>query len=372
MTLELKPITSHLEWQFAFRLLNDSFPSSERRADKRIRTIAEMEHSIFHPCIIYQDGEMRGFISYWDFNHFAYFEHLAISPELRNQGRGTHILQLIKNANPSIVFEVELPENEISSRRLNFYTRNGASIIDKKYIQPPYLPEGESLPMYLLHFGEYLPNPEEIDNFLCIVYPLHYIQTKILPKYEGYDAAHRLDHIETVIRQSLQIAEGLNKSGHSVDIDMVYTIAAYHDIGICEGRDNHHLSSGRILSEDLQLKRWFTEGEISTMKEAVEDHRASNKSEPRGIYGQIVAEADRFIEPHTIILRTIQYGKEHHPGLSKEEYFQRTMSHLREKYGDGGYLKIRFAESPNHQRLEELRGMIREEKIIREIFEKVY
>ena len=28
---------------------------------------------------------------------------------------------------------------------------------------------------------------------------------------------------------------------------MVYTIAAYHDLGLCEGREFHHLISGKIL-----------------------------------------------------------------------------------------------------------------------------
>ncbi len=33
-----------------------------------------------------------------------------------------------------------------------------------------------------------------------------YIEARILPRYGGFDAAHRRDHAETVIRQSLAIA----------------------------------------------------------------------------------------------------------------------------------------------------------------------
>ncbi len=32
-----------------------------------------------------------------------------------------------------------------------------------------------------------------------------YIEARILPRYDGFDAAHRRDHTETVIRQSLEI-----------------------------------------------------------------------------------------------------------------------------------------------------------------------
>lgn len=31
---------------------------------------------------------------------------------------------------------------------------------------------------------------------------------------------------------------------------MVYVIAAYHDLGLCEGCEFHHIVSGRILFAD--------------------------------------------------------------------------------------------------------------------------
>ena len=89
---------------------------------------------------------------------------------------------------------------------------------------------------------------------------------------------------------------------------MVYAIAAYHDTGLCEGRDTHHLVSGRIIREDKKLREWFNEGQIETMAQAAEDHRASSGHEPRSIYGKIVAEADRLISPEKVIRRTIQFG----------------------------------------------------------------
>ena len=54
------------------------------------------------------------------------------------------------------------------------------------------------------------------------------------------------------------------------------------------------------------------------MKEAVEDHRASNKHVPRSIYGKIVAEADRIIDPDITLRRTVQYGLSNYPELDKE------------------------------------------------------
>lgn len=194
---------------------------------------------------------------------------------------------------------------------------------------------------------------------------ISYISSKILPLYDNFDAAHRRDHVEMVIKQSLEIAEHLD-----VDVNMVYVIAAYHDTGLCEGREHHHEVSARIIKADENLRKWFTEEQIQTMADAAEDHRASAKNASRTIYGRIVAEADRFIDPETIVRRTIQYGLDHYPKLSKEQQYQRMMQHLHEKYGRNGYLKLWFPESPNTTRLERLRQMIDEEKELKEIFEK--
>ena len=112
-----------------------------------------------------------------------------------------------------------------------------------------------------------------------------YIEREILPRYNGFDKAHREDHARMVIKQSLDIARH-----YAVNMEMVYAIAAFHDLGLAIDRKTHHLESGRIVREDQRLPEWFTKEEIETMAQAVEDHRASSDHEPRNIYGKIVAE----------------------------------------------------------------------------------
>ena len=194
-----------------------------------------------------------------------------------------------------------------------------------------------------------------------------YVELEILPRYEHFDAAHQRNHADEVIERSLALAEH-----YEVDNDMVYTIAAYHDTGLCEGRDTHHLVSGRIIREDKKLRDWFTENQIETMAQAAEDHRASSGHEPRSIYGKIVAEADRLISPEKVIRRTIQFTQDHFPDYDKEQQFQRFREHLMEKYSDTGYLKLWLPESENAPRLEELRKIIRDEHKMREAFEKEF
>lgn len=194
-----------------------------------------------------------------------------------------------------------------------------------------------------------------------------YIENNILPQYHNFDKGHNIDHVKTVIEESLKLADDLE-----VNTDMVYTIAAYHDLGLSKDRKTHHLVSGEILQADKELTNWFTNEQIYIMKQAVEDHRASSKSEPRSIYGKIVAEADRDIKPLKIIRRTIQFSMNAQPNADKETYWQHLLEHMKEKYEIGGYMKLWFENSPNASKLEELRKIIADKKHLREIFEQLY
>lgn len=194
-----------------------------------------------------------------------------------------------------------------------------------------------------------------------------YIEQEIIPRYEAFDRAHATDHVRSVIARSLALARH-----YDVRDEMVLTVAAYHDTGLAAGRKSHHTESGRILAGDPMLRRWFSEEEVRTMREAVEDHRASSDHAPRSIYGRIVAEADRCIEPLTILRRTIQYGLAHYPQLDRRGHYARFMAHLREKYAEGGYLRLWLPESDNAQRLEELRQWIRTPDRLESAFDRIF
>lgn len=195
----------------------------------------------------------------------------------------------------------------------------------------------------------------------------NYIERQIIPRYEHFDAAHRTDHVRTVIDRSLALAAHFD-----VDPDMVYVVAAYHDTGLAYGRERHHIDAGRILAEDPELRRWFTEEQIGTMREAVEDHRASSAAAPRSIYGRIVAEADRLIVPETILRRTVQYGLDHYPALDRTGHYARCLEHLQRKYAEGGYLQLWLEESDNARRLAELRALIRDKERLRREFDRLF
>lgn len=182
---------------------------------------------------------------------------------------------------------------------------------------------------------------------------VNYIQQNIIPKYTYFDKAHNLEHVNKVIQNSLSIA-----NEYDADLNKAYTIAAYHDLGLIQGRENHEKASADLLIADLKLKEWFSENELILMAEAVEDHRASNDYEPRSIYGKIISEADRDIEYFTILKRTIQYGLDNYKSNDFEQHLSRAYEHIQNKYGENGYLKLWLDTEVNRHNLQELRSMI--------------
>ena len=196
---------------------------------------------------------------------------------------------------------------------------------------------------------------------------MEFIETQILPRYAQFDKAHNLEHVTRVIRRSLELA-----SRTGADADMVYTTAAYHDIGMSGPRAVHHITGGKLLMKDARLKRWFTAEQMKIMKEAIEDHRASASRAPRSLYGKIVAEADRDIVPEQVFRRTVQFGLSNYPELDKEHQWLRFREHMDQKYSAHGYIRLWIPGSPNEEKLNELRNIIANEKALREQFERFF
>lgn len=196
---------------------------------------------------------------------------------------------------------------------------------------------------------------------------MEFVEKQILPRYTAFGESHGLYHVTRVIKNSLELARMLG-----ADINMTYTIAAYHDLGMEGPRAIHHITSGKILTADARLKKWFSPEQIKIMREAVEDHRASASHAPRSIYGKIVAEADRDIDIDTVFTRAIQYGIEHNPDKDKEWQFKRFDSHMEEKYSNNGYIKLWIPHSPNEKKLKELRDIIVNKELLRQYFDKIY
>ena len=196
---------------------------------------------------------------------------------------------------------------------------------------------------------------------------MQFVEQQILPRYTAFGKSHGLTHVQHVINNSLELARSLG-----VGVNMSYVIAAYHDLGMAGPRAIHHLTGGKILATDARLRKWFSPQQIVIMKEAVEDHRASTSHTPRSIYGKIVADADRDLDPETVFTRCIEYGFEHYPELDKEEQWQRFCQHMEDKYSVHGYVRLWIPGSANEKRLKRVRDIIDNKSMLRETFERIF
>ena len=184
-----------------------------------------------------------------------------------------------------------------------------------------------------------------------------YIEENVFPEYDKNESGHGINHIKDVIKRSFELVE---ENELDVNIDMVYVIAAYHDIGHHIDSKTHEIISADMMSKDKNLSKFFTLEELQIIKEAIEDHRASAKDNPRSIYGRIVSSADRNNKVEDCLRRTYTYGKKLDPNATDEELFLRAYDVLQNKFGENGYAKFYFKDSKYEKFLKEIRDLLKD------------
>lgn len=162
-----------------------------------------------------------------------------------------------------------------------------------------------------------------------------YIENNVFPEYSKNDNGHGIEHIEYVIERCLRFAEQFD----NIDLNLLYTIATFHDIAHHIDKNNHEILSAKIFFDNEDMKVFFTDEERIIIKEGIEDHRASSKTVPRNDYGKILSSADRSTDVNEFLKRTHSYTLKHQPGCTVEEMIERAYNHTKDKYGNDGYAK---------------------------------
>ncbi len=184
-----------------------------------------------------------------------------------------------------------------------------------------------------------------------------YIENNIFPEYNKNEIGHGINHIKYVIDRSFQLVKENNLD---VNLDMVYVIASYHDIGHHIDSKRHEIISAEIMSKDKNLEKFFNKEELQIIKEAIEDHRASSDHDPRTIYGKIVSSADRNNTIEDCLERTYTYGKKLNPDATDEELYERAYDALVNKFGVKGYAKFYFKDQVYEQFLKDIRDLLKD------------
>lgn len=131
-------------------LYEESFPEEERRGIAQLkRLIAGQPAMCFNA--IECDGELSGLFVYWELDGFYYLEHLAVYPAMRNKKIGQQVLDYVAIRLKGLrLLEVEPTTDEMTTRRVNYYRRNGYEVLDKTYIQPSYHGQGDACPLWIM------------------------------------------------------------------------------------------------------------------------------------------------------------------------------------------------------------------------------
>jgi uncharacterized protein len=173
---------------------------------------------------------------------------------------------------------------------------------------------------------------------------VNFVEKNILTEYEE-KLPYKRRHIDYVLRRSVLFANQAE-----VNIDIAYVVAAFHDIGEAVDRKTHEFIGANLLRGDKRLEKFFSTEQIETMAQAVEDHRASGKTEPRSIYGRIVSSADRTTDVDDYLGLCYNFCLMHgKPSL--EEIIDQTYEHLCDKFGENGYaMQKMYFDDPEFDR----------------------
>lgn len=196
-----------------------------------------------------------------------------------------------------------------------------------------------------------------------------YIEKEILPRYSAENSGHGRTHIEYVIRRSMHFAEEIGNI--NMNMNMVYVIAAFHDIGHPIDKAHHEKLSAEIFLQDKTMPQFFTEEQRKIISEAIEDHRASLEGNPRTIYGKIVSTADRSTNLEEFLERTHAYSLKHEPQLRFSEYAERAYQHMQEKYGTSGYAKSYFPDAEYDAFKAEIERLLSDKQAFLQLYTKL-
>lgn len=167
---------SRNDFDKVFKLMERSFPEDEYRTYEEQKAL--LDNAVYQIYIIpdSESDDIKAFIAVWEFESIAYIDHFVVNPVYRNGGIGSKMLSELANLlKKMICLEVELPDNELAARRINFYERNNFFLNEYPYMQPPISAGRESIPLLIMTSGKSV-NSDEFDKIKTLLYTQVYNQ----------------------------------------------------------------------------------------------------------------------------------------------------------------------------------------------------
>lgn len=195
-----------------------------------------------------------------------------------------------------------------------------------------------------------------------------YVEDNVFPRYDANDKAHGIIHILEVIRRSFALNDTLKLN---LDKNMIYTIAACHDLGKYINSDIHEKIAAQTFYEDNNMNDFFNEGERLIIKEAIEDHRSSKEDVPRTSYGKLISSADRNTRIEIVFIRSFFVAKVKMPEYNIEDYLDYTLKRLSKRYGEENPENMFYEDETYRVFLKDMRNLLKDEEQFKDMYCKV-
>lgn len=163
-----------------YEIMDSSFPDNEMRTkEKFYNMFTQNEHyNVF--CIGNKQNKQNnandviGFIVVWDLKDFIFLENFAIDKSVRGQGLGGDLLNYIIDLyKKDVILEVELPESDITRRRIKFYERHNFIYNDFDYLMPPLKEGDDFLPLKIMSYKKSFTK-NSFENYKELIYNIAY------------------------------------------------------------------------------------------------------------------------------------------------------------------------------------------------------
>lgn len=160
-----------------YEIMNEAFPWSERRSKEEQRALFSLcEYEVYGWV---EKDSLLAFLAVWNLGSIRFGEHLATRHDQRNRHIGQKLFQAYEQlSSVPLVFEVELPNNELAKRRIHFYERLGYCYYgDVEYYQGCFHEENTPQPLRLM-MKYPRQSDQEVDSIIDLIYERVYHQSR--------------------------------------------------------------------------------------------------------------------------------------------------------------------------------------------------
>lgn len=205
-----------------YSIMVASFPADERRS--YIDAKEDLWDSRHFIDVVYgEDDEVIAYISLWNLDSCLFVETFAVSPSHRNDGLGGRMLdELRAQYDKRIALEVELPEDELTRRRIGFYKRHGFSFNEYPYALPPIGFGKKAVPLRIMATDGPL-NGAEFKQIKKELYKEVYHMNDILEAMEKRRSVRKYKpdmpphaDIDRILTAGLYAASGMNRQATKI------------------------------------------------------------------------------------------------------------------------------------------------------------